>query len=237
MVKSTTYGIYIYMPGVPGLNPPWKATQESGGDGMNPKSFKLGSYAPGNAARDFFRNVPLPLDWVLSKSGLICYPMWTKNNVSVSVPKIYMEQIGDVVKKNKWQQSTRQCIQPWRILWKWSALSMLGRVILLPEPRAYQFCSLTKSCNIWWPWGSVWARGWWILIGHIWNLLGIAGLTESMTIASFRNLVYYSFFPTLKLGYSWKWSRIQQKLEAWICTSGSPWKIIRVPVRTIISTI
>ena len=60
MVKSTTYG--IYMPGIPGLNPPWKATQESGGDGMSPKSFRLGSYAPGNAARDFFRNVPLPLD-------------------------------------------------------------------------------------------------------------------------------------------------------------------------------
>ena len=69
---------------VPGFNPPWKATQESGGDGMNPKSFRLGKYAPGNAARDFFRNVPLPVDWVLSKSGLFWFPKWTTNNSSWS---------------------------------------------------------------------------------------------------------------------------------------------------------
>ena len=41
--------------------------QESGGSGMRGRSFKLGSYAEGNASRDFYRNVSLP--WVGSSSG------------------------------------------------------------------------------------------------------------------------------------------------------------------------
>ena len=44
--------------------------QESGGSGMRGRSFKLGSYAEGNASRDFYRNVSLPLEhwWHLSIS-------------------------------------------------------------------------------------------------------------------------------------------------------------------------
>jgi len=36
--------------------------QERGGVGMHASSFKLGKYAAGNAARDFYRTVKLPLD-------------------------------------------------------------------------------------------------------------------------------------------------------------------------------
>lgn len=36
--------------------------QESGGSGMKGRSFKLGNYAEGNASRDFYRNVSLPIE-------------------------------------------------------------------------------------------------------------------------------------------------------------------------------
>ena len=36
--------------------------QETGGRGLNALTARLGSYKPGNASRDFYRNVPMPLE-------------------------------------------------------------------------------------------------------------------------------------------------------------------------------
>lgn len=63
--------------------------QESRGDGMALKSRRLGSYATGNASRDFYRNVKLPLDCTLKFHVLNLFKLKNTNCRSQRVKDTY----------------------------------------------------------------------------------------------------------------------------------------------------